>query len=108
MKRYQSTGFDNSGCVYYAPLGKETVPQRSLRLINFALGISDFDYVKILRDEIRTAKDRKAADAAEKELNGILLKLIPDWRDQPADYRTMDQARTRIGDLIESLREKTK
>ena len=101
-------GVDNSGCIYYAPLGKENLPQRSLRLVNFALGISDFDYVKILRDEIRTAKDRKAAAAAEKELNGILVKLIPDWRDQPADYHTMDQDRIRIGDLIESLREKAK
>ncbi|MBE6372221.1 MAG: DUF4091 domain-containing protein [Lentisphaerae bacterium] len=99
-----TTGFDNSGCIYYAPMEKETVPQRSLRLVNFALGVSDFDYVKILRDEIRTAKDRKAAAAAEKELNDILLKLIPDWRDQPADYHTMVQARIQIGDLIEKLK----
>ena len=97
-------GFDNSGCIYYAPLGKETVPQRSLRLVNFALGISDFDYVKILRDEISRAKDRNAAEAAEKELNDILLKLVPDWRDQPADYRKLDEAKARIGDLIEQLR----
>ena len=64
--------------------------------------------MKILRDEIRTAKDRKAAAAAEKELNDMLLKLIPDWRDQPADYRKLDEAKARIGDLIESLREKAK
>ena len=102
-----TTGFDNSGCVYYAPMEKETVPQRSLRLVNFALGISDFDYVKILRDEISRAKDRNAAEAAEKELNGILLKLIPDWRDQPADYRKLDEAKARIGDLIEKLKADT-
>lgn len=97
-------GVDNSGCIYYARLGKENLPQRSLRLVNFALGVSDFDYVKILRDEISRAKDRNAAEAAEKELNDILLNLIPDWRDQPADYRKLDDAKARIGDLIEQLR----
>ena len=102
--RHWTPGFDNSGCVYYAALGRETVPQRSLRLVNFALGISDFDYVEILRNEIRRTKDRKAAAAAENELNNILWKMLPCWRDQPENYRIMEQARNRIGDLIESLR----
>ena len=46
-------------------------------------------------------------EVAEKELNDILLKLVPDWRDQPADYRKLDEARARIGDLIEKLKADT-
>ena len=82
----------------------EVKPQRSLRLINFALGISDYDYLTLLRDEIRRCKDRKAAAAAEKELQKIVTDMIPDSWSQPAAYRKMESARARLGDLIEKLK----
>ena len=97
-------GVDNSGCIYYAPLDAEVKPQRSLRLVNFALGISDYDYLTLLRDEIRSCKDRKAAAAAEKELQEIVTDMIPDSWSQPAAYRKMESGRIRLGDLIEKLK----
>lgn len=97
-------GVENSGSIYYPPMGQETVPQRSLRLVNFALGISDYDYLTLLRDEIRSCKDRKAAAAAEKELQEIITDMIPDSWSQPEDYRKLETAKNRIGDLIEQLR----
>ena len=85
----------------------EVKPQRSLRLINFALGVSDFDYLTLLRKEIRAAGNTPAAAAAEKELQAIMKDMIPDCWSQPADYRKLENARNRIGDLIEQLRSNT-
>ncbi|MBQ9336867.1 MAG: DUF4091 domain-containing protein [Lentisphaeria bacterium] len=99
-------GKDDSGCIYYPPMDAEVKPQRSLRLVNFALGISDFDYLTLLRQEIRAAGDTPAA-AAEKELQTILGDMIPDCWSQPADYLKLENARNRIGDLIEQLRSNT-
>ena len=97
-------GDDYSGCIYYPPQeGIDEKPQRSMRLVNFALCVSDYDYLVILNDLIKAKAGTAEAKAAQAELDRILNEITPTWHEQSTDYRKIEAGRMKIAGLIESL-----
>lgn len=103
VKNWQP-GDDYSGCIYYPPQdGIDKDPQRSMRLVNFALCVSDYDYLAILDKLIKANAGTPEAQAAQTELDRIMNEISPAWHEQTADYRKIEAARSKIAKLIESL-----
>lgn len=97
-------GDDYSGCIYYPPQeGIDANPQRSMRLVNFALCVSDYDYLAILGGLIKANSGTPEAAAAQKELERILNDVTPFWHEQTTEYRKIESGREKIAELIETL-----
>ncbi len=92
------------GVIYYPPMQDQKSPLRSSRLLNFAAGVADYDYLVLLQNEISRLENHPEAVAAGKELDAMLNRLLPDqWSLNPG-YSGILDGRERIGDLIEKLR----
>ena len=74
-----------------------------MRLVNFALCVSDYDYLVILNDLIKAKAGTAEAKAAQAELDRILNEITPTWHEQSTDYRKIEAGRMKIAGLIESL-----
>ncbi|MBR7130762.1 MAG: DUF4091 domain-containing protein, partial [Lentisphaeria bacterium] len=96
-------GDDYSGCIYYPPEKELTSPQRSMRLVNYALTVSDYDYMTILNSEIKRTAGSAESAAAAKELTGIIDTVSPDCWNQTFDYANICEGRAKIAGLIEKL-----
>ncbi|MBE6377401.1 MAG: DUF4091 domain-containing protein [Lentisphaerae bacterium] len=97
-------GDDYSGCIYYPPEdGIDALPQRSMRMVNFALTVGDYDYLVILKNLIKKAGDTGTAAAAQKELDRIVKTVSPAWHEQTSEYGTIENAKAQIAGMIESM-----
>ena len=97
-------GDDYSGCIYYPPQeGIDVNPQRSMRLVNFALCVSDYDYLVILGNLIKANNGSAEAKAAQAELDRILNDVTPMWHEQSTNYSKIENGRMKIAELIEKL-----
>jgi hypothetical protein len=97
-------GDDYSGTIYYPPEEKiDTHPQRSMRLVNFALTVSDYDYLALLQKLIRENAGTPAAAAAAGELTALVNGISPEWHFQTREYSKIETARERVAALIISL-----
>lgn len=97
-------GDDYSGTIYYPPEEKiDTHPQRSMRLVNFALTVSDYDYLALLQKLIRENAGTPAAAAAAGKLTALVNGISPEWHFQTREYSKIETARERVAALIISL-----
>ena len=74
-----------------------------MRLVNFALCVSDYDYLAILDKSIKANAGTPEAKAAQAELDRIMNDVSPAWHDQTTDYRKIEAARSKIAGVIEAL-----
>lgn len=97
-------GDDYSGCIYYPPeTGIDENPQRSMRIVNFALCVSDYDYLVILKNLIKKAGNTPEAAEAEKALDRIVKSVSPAWHDQTTNYSKIENARAELAQLIRKM-----
>ncbi len=98
-----------TGTLYYPPRNPGEKPIRSLRLVNFAQGVSDYDYIQLLRQEIDKAQksaDPKKAEIsrlAQTALDKMIQEIVPGKYDFRADFAKLRQARSELADWIEKL-----
>ncbi len=98
-----------TGALYYPTQNANARPIRSLRLVNFAQGVSDYDYMQLLKQEIANAQKSadpskvKQAQQAQKALDNMMQELMPNKYEFKADFAKILQVRTEMANWIEAL-----
>lgn len=98
-----------TSCFYYPAENVSDKAIRSLRLLSFAQGIEDYDYICLLEEKIAVAKNKaetkELAESTEKQLQEIIKSLTPDRYNFTASIAKVEKARKEIAALLMGIRE---
>lgn len=103
--RFRNGNFHGTASLYYPPEFGDSrkQPVRSMRLVNCSQGIVDHDYVMMLRDKIAARPNVPESREAEKFLNEMLNRLVPDLYTIRGTTKDFEQFRKGIAERIIKL-----
>lgn len=109
-KGFKAGDFHGTGAFYYPPEFGDGKPVRSFRIIHFSQGVADFDYIRLLQQEIKASMtstqqtSRQLATQAQAQLNKLISTMVPDQYNFIATTEEVLQARKRMAHWILTLK----